>query len=338
MKLVALVIASELEKEKDVDEQNDAYAKEAEKLFTTLLTDAYSLELRKMVYQLRVQVLLDPNTTDEQATEKLNALVEKLAKEEDSELYALGVAVKGQMLLNAAKDQDPDAIAAVEKYANAVYEQSKEKEELRTQAIGLKIQSFRLKEAAQELLEFCNAELANDPSEELALNLIRVKISVVTDMIHEDPESFENYAEFIAELEKDEAYAEAVSNMYVARFIGALSKIAEGDADMDAFDAEIERFKKDILACPSCIIGLLMSRQDVDSIGAKNNKDDLFDKTFQDVVNFCKVADNEEVNALAQQLESYQLQMQQMFEQAAQQSAPEASDDASEAEEGDSEN
>ena len=331
IKLVAYVIASELEKEKDEAEQDKSYAEEAEKLFESLLTPGkYSLDLRKMVCQLRVQTLLDPNTTDEKATEKLEALVEQLTKDEDKELYALGVAVKGELLLNAAR-KDKNAVDALTEYAEKVYEQSKEKEELLGQAIGLKIQSFNLQEDREGLLAFVEEELAKDPNEDLKPKLDQVKLSVVTDLITKDPSAFDKHAEYIAELGKDEANADAVSTMYVARFVGSLNKIAENDGSLDDFNAALKQFKQDILTCPSCVGGLLFARSSIVEIGKKNNKEDLFDTTFEDILNFCKVADNEEVNAYAQQLESYQEQMQAIQKQLQEKAAADAkgSEDAS---------
>ena len=315
LKLVANVIASEIEKEKEDAEQDKSYGEEAEKLFNELLTPGkYSLDLRKMVCQLRVQTLLDPNTTDEKATEKLEALVAQLAKEEDKELYALGVAVKGELLLNAAR-RNKEAVPALTEYADKVYEASKEKEELLGQAVGLKIQSFNLQEDRDGLLAFVEAELAKEPSEDLKPKLDQVKLSVVTDLITKDPENFSKHAEYVAELNKDKANAEAVSTIYVARFVGSVNKVLDNNGSLDDFDAAVKQFKQDILECPSCVGGLLFARPSIVEIGQKNKKEDLFDATFEDVLNFCKVADNEEVNAFAQQLEAYQAQMQAMQKQ-----------------------
>lgn len=323
IKLVALVIASELEKEKEPSEQNKAYAEEAEKLFETLTTEEYTNDLRKMVYQLRVQTLLDPNSSDEKATEKLEALVNKLAKEEDSELYALGIAVKGQLLLNAAQ-KDKNEVDKLSAYADDVYAQSKNKEELRSQAIGLKIQSYRLKEDSEGLLKFIEAELAANPNQDLLPKLNQIKLSVVTELIHKNPETFDKYAAFIEELSKDEANADQVSNLYVARFVGTLSKIATDKGSLDEYNAALKQFKQDILVCPSCVSGILFARQSIVEIGQNNNQEKLFDAAVKDVVDFCKVADNEEVNALAQQLESYQKQMEQMMKQQAENAAKDA--------------
>ena len=315
LKLVACVIASEIEKEKEDAEQDKSYEEEAEKLFNDLLTPGkYSLDLRKMVSQLRVQTLLDPNTTDEKATEKLEALVAQLAKEEDKELYALGVAVKGELLLKAARN-DKEAVAALTEYADKVYAESQDKEELLGQAIGLKIQSFNLQEDRNGLLAFVEGELAKNPSEELRPKLDQVKLSVVTDMITKNPESFSKHAEYVAELNKDKENAEAVSTIYVARFVGSVNKALENNGSLDDFNAAVKQFKQDILECPSCVGGLLFARSSIVEVGRKNNKENLFDETFEDVLNFCKVADNEEVNAFAQQLEAYQAQMQTLQKQ-----------------------
>ena len=150
-------------------------------------------------------------------------------------------------------------------------------------------------------------------------------------MITKDPSAFDKHAEYIAELGKDEANADAVSTMYVARFVGSLNKIAENDGSLDDFNAALKQFKQDILTCPSCVGGLLFARSSIVEIGKKNNKEDLFDTTFEDILNFCKVADNEEVNAYAQQLESYQEQMQAIQKQLQEKAAADAkgSEDAS---------
>ena len=337
LKLVAYVIASELEKEKEDAEQDKSYGEEAEKLFQDLLTPGkYSLDLRKMVCQLRVQTLLDPNTTDEKATEKLETLIAQLEKEEDKELYALGVAVKGELLLNAART-DKNAVAALTEYAEKVYKESKEKEELLGQAIGLKIQSFNLQEDRDGLLAFIEGELAKNPDEDLKPKLDQVKLSVVTDLITKDPASFSKHADYVAELSKDKANEEAVSTIYVARFVGLVQKSLDNNGSLDDFNAALKQFKQDILTCPSCVGGLLFARSSIVEIGQKNHKEDLFDTTFEDVLNFCKVADNEEVNAYAQQLESYQAQMQAMQKQLQERADAAAEDVPSEAPKNDAE-
>lgn len=337
LKLVAYVIASELEKEKEDAEQDKSYGEEAEKLFQDLLTPGkYSLDLRKMVCQLRVQTLLDPNTTDEKATEKLETLIAQLEKEEDKELYALGVAVKGELLLKAART-DKNAVAALTEYAEKVYKESKEKEELLGQAIGLKIQSFNLQEDRDGLLAFIEGELAKNPDEDLKPKLDQVKLSVVTDLITKEPASFSKHADYVAELSKDKANEEAVSTIYVARFVGLLKKSLDNNGSLDDFNAALKQFKQDILTCPSCVGGLLFARSSIVEIGQKNHKEDLFGTTFEDVLNFCKVADNEEVNAYAQQLESYQAQMQTMQKQLQERADAAAEDVPSEAPKNDAE-
>lgn len=309
MKLVANVIASEIEKEKDADQQNPAYGEEAEKLFAELIDGDYSLDLKKMVYQLRVQTLLDPSVADEKATEKAEALCEKLAKETDPELHSLGIAVKGQLLLNAAKE-NKDAIAPLAEYADSVYEQAKENADLRGQAIGLKIQTFRLQEDSKGLLQFVDAELASDNlPEALQTNLNQVKLSVVTEMVSQDPSTFDSFVDYINDLNKNEAFAQAVSQIYVGRFVGLLKQVAENGSNLDEYNKAVDVFKSGVSACPKSVVGLLMANQYINEIGMKNNNANLFDETFSDVLKFCKISDNEELNELAQQLETYQQQM-----------------------------
>lgn len=308
MKLVANVIASEIERDKEADQQNPAYAEEAEKLFAELLDGDYSLDLKKMVYQLRCQMLLDPGVADEKSTEKAEALCEKLAKETDPELHSLSLAVKGQLLLNAAKE-NKDAIAPLAEYADSVYEEAKENPDLRGQAIGLKIQTFRLQEDTKGLLEFVDGELATELPEALQANLTQVKISLVTEIVGKDPSTFDSFTDYVNELTKNEAYSQAVANIYVGRFVGLLRQVTENGSNLDEYKKAIELFKSGVSACPKSVVGLLMANQHINEIGMKNNNANLFDETFSDVLKYCKVSDNEAVNEVAQQLETYQQQM-----------------------------
>ena len=252
MKLVASIILAELEREKEADQQDATKFEEVEKLFELLTSDAFSADLKKTVYQLRVQMLLDPNSTDEQAEEKIQKTVEKLLEEEDSELYALGVAVKGQTLINKAQ-ASPENVQELVKYAEEIYQLSKEKEELKTQAIGLKIQAHRFQQDPEGLLKFVDEQLAAKPDEDLVNKLNQVKISVVTELVNKNPESFDAYKDFLTTLGKDDAFAGPVSQAYIARFLGALTKASETKGDLSAYDAAVAQFKQDLLAAPRAI-------------------------------------------------------------------------------------
>ena len=52
-----------------------------------------------------------------------------------------------------------------------------------------------------------------------------------------------------------------------------------------------------------------MARMSIDAIGEANEKADLFDTTFDSIIDYCKTSDSEELNMLAQNLETYLMQM-----------------------------
>ena len=296
MKLVSAIIASEIEREKAEAEQDPKKFENVENLFELLTSAQFSLDLKKMVYQLRVQMLLDPNSTDKDAKEKIAATIEKLLNEEDAELYALGVAVKGQTLLDAAKD-DPEAVKNLRKYADEIVALSKERKELRTQAAGLQIQTFRLEKNPEGLLDFVNAQLADEPGD-LEEKLLQIKVSVAAELVEKDPANFE-------------ALADGVSQVYLARFVGSVEAIAQNKGDKKAFDAALDQFKKDLEKTPKALIALIMpqTREAIDAIGANNKIDDLFGDVFTQILDFCKVSSSDALNQLAQQLEAMQAQI-----------------------------
>lgn len=309
MKLVSAIIASEIEREKAEAEQDPKKFENVENLFELLTSAQFSLDLKKMVYQLRVQMLLDPNSTDKDAKEKIAATIEKLLNEEDAELYALGVAVKGQTLLDAAKD-DPEAVKNLRKYADEIVALSKERKELRTQAAGLQIQTFRLEKNPEGLLDFVNAQLADEPGD-LEEKLLQIKVSVAAELVEKDPANFAKFEEFLNKSLDNEALADGVSQVYLARFVGSVEAIAQNKGDKKAFDAALDQFKKDLEKTPKALIALIMpqTREAIDAIGANNKIDDLFGDVFTQILDFCKVSSSDALNQLAQQLEAMQAQI-----------------------------
>ncbi len=338
MKLVALIVGSEVAKEnagveaEEQDSENAAkqedkaadFAAQADKLFDELLKGDYSLEFKKSVYQLRVQSLM---TAAEPDQAKIDAVVANLLGQEDEELYALGVAVKGQSLLNAAM-KEPEAVPALVEYANEVAEQAKTKKNLATQSVGLMIQAYRLQEDYAGLLQYVDSQLESNEDESLKPNLLNVKVSVVSRLVNEDPTRFNEFKDFLATVKDDEQFGAAVSQIYIARFRGALSEVAENGSDLEKFNAAIEQFKADLNDCPRAITGLIMVRADIDEIGQANKNEKLFEETFDGVIDFCKASDNEDLNSLAQNLEVYLTQMRQAEAAQAEQAAKEAEEKA----------
>ena len=328
MKLVALIVASELEKEKEKEEdRNTEYAENAEKLFEELLKGEYSLDLKKTVYQLRAQILRE--SEDE---EKLTALADDLAKQEDEELYALGVAVKGQLLIKAAQDSD-EGIKALVEYADKIVEEAKTQKLLKIPSVGLKVRSFVLKNDNEGLIKYADEELALNPEDELKNDLIQVKLRAITSVLSENPDALDSYMDFIASLKDDEQYAGAIAQIYGSRFVSAASKIAEDKGDLAKFNERVEQFKKDLETCPRAITAIIMARQAIDQIGAANNNEKLFEETLDSIIDFCKVAQSEELNEIAQSLENMkamQEQQKKAAQEAAEKAASEKADDEGE--------
>ena len=302
LKLVALVIASELESDKeDESKRNPEYAKQAEELFEKLLKGDYSFELKKTVYQIRVQTLMSAENRD---VEKINALADELAKQEDKELRALSVSVKGELLLNAARE-DEKAIDALTEFADKVAEEAKTNELIKIPAVGLKVQTFVLKKDNDGLLKYLDEELALNPNEELKNDLMGLKMRLATTIVAEDPARFEQFKDLCNELKDDEQYGPGVAQIYSARFSSTLEQIAEKDGSLDEFNKALDQFKADLETCPRAITALLIARQSITEIGEKNNNDKLFDEVFDSVIDYCKTSKSEELNVLAQNLESY---------------------------------
>ncbi|MBQ5367425.1 MAG: hypothetical protein IIU43_08115 [Thermoguttaceae bacterium] len=304
MKLVALIVACEVEKSKEDDADQKAladYEDQKEKLFTLLLDGKFSMELKKNVYQLRVQTLLDSPKPEQ---EKIDDLIARLFKEEEAELYALGVAVKGQTLLTAARE-NPDNVKALTEFADQIVEEAKTRPELKTQSIGLKIQSFSLQDDVDGLFAYVEQEIAKNPEDDLKDSLIEVKLRLITNAVVKDPAVLEKQQAFLDETAKDDKYAALVAQVYSARFSSVVSKIAEDSGSIDDFNAALEQFKKDLAVAPRAITALMMAKQAIDVIGESNKKPTLYDDTVEYVMNYCKASDVEALNTLAQSLETY---------------------------------
>lgn len=313
MKLVALVVASELEKEKEEADRDAKYAAEAEKLFEELLDGDHSLATKKTAYQLRLQTLFEAQKQgDKTAADKLEKIVERLKKEEDAELQNLAVSVKGQLLINAAR-QDAAAVDALEKFADETLALAQDNPELKTQAIGLKIQAFTLKKDLDAFLKFVDEQLA-DADAELKSQLTRVKLSLIQQKVVEAPESFAQFEKYLEEAAADPALASAISQLYAARVAAQLNALAEKGATQADFDKFVADFKAEIEKRPESLTALLMGRAALDQIGEQLKKPELFVETFDAIVAYCKESKNETLQTLAENLDAYSKQMRQMEE------------------------
>ncbi|MBQ6828125.1 MAG: hypothetical protein IJO46_08945, partial [Thermoguttaceae bacterium] len=323
-KLAALIVADELEKEK-AEQADPKYAAEAEKLFAQLLDGDYSLSTKKTVYQLRLQTLLGPHQQgDATATAKLEEIVERLKKETDVELQNLAVSLQGQLLIDAAR-KDEAAVAELAKFADEVLKLAQEKPELKTLALGLKIQAFTAQKDVDGLLQFVDAQIV-EADAKLKAQLLRVKLSLIQQKISEAPETFAQFEKFLEETAADPAFQSAVSQLYAARVAAQLNALAEKGATQADFDQFLEGFKAEIEKHPDSLTSLLMGRAALDQIGEQIGKPELFIETFDAIVAYCKTSDNETLQTLAENLEAYSAQMRQMEEQLKAQEAAEATE------------
>ncbi len=315
MKLVALVIANEVERSQEESESKGAYADAAETLFTQILDGKFSLDLKKVAYQLRVQSLLGQGDPDEQAVKKLNVLVDRLSKEEDEELHSLQISVKAQLLTIAAQ-KDPKEVTALSDYADEIAKEAGDNEQLRSRAIGMKLTAFRLQNDTEGLVKYIDEQMELGVDDALKTSLQRVKLTVVSEMVVKNPETFDLYKDFCLEVKKIEELSDGVDQVFAARFVGEVSAIAEKNGTLEEFSAAFERFKNDLVLAPHSVTALLMAQQSINMIGTQNNDSALFDKSFESVVEFCKGADSDELNELAQQLDTYLAQMRRAAEEA----------------------
>ena len=91
-----------------------------------------------------------------------------------------------------------------------------------------------------------------------------------------------------------------------------------------------EGFKAEIEKRPESLTALLMGRAALDQIGEQLKKPELFVETFDAVIAYCKASENQTLQTLAENLETYSNQRRQMEEQvkAESEAAPEATADA----------
>ena len=310
MKLVASIILAQMEEDKEEGERDPKFEQEKEELFEKLLADKNaSLDLKKVVYQLRVQTLFDPSVSkDENVDAKIEAVIEKLLKEEDPELYLLGVAVKGRVLITKAQE-DQDAVKELAAFVDELNTIVKDKEEIKSQVVGLNIQLYRLQNDTDGLLAYVDSQLAATPDDDLKERLMHTKAGVVGSIVADDPKAFDKYAEFIDEIDKEEEFDDDVANIYISRFSASIAQLAKDGASLDDFNSAIEQYQKDLLAHPEVIRAILIVRDDVGVIGEKNASPTLYLDTIDKLASFCKGADNDTLNEIGQSLDGLKRQL-----------------------------
>ena len=187
--------------------------------------------------------------TETPDADKLNAIADELAKQEDEELYALGVSLKGEMLLRAAQE-DKEAIAALAEYADKIVDEAKDNELLKIPSVGLKVQAFRLQDDNEGLLAYITEELAANPAEELKQNLIDLKLRLRRFYGCESATAFDLFKRFLRRIQRRRTICRRSRPALLLAFHRrSCSNQADG-ADLERYNAAVEQFKADLEVCP----------------------------------------------------------------------------------------
>lgn len=329
MKLVGTIVLAQLQEDKEEADRDPKYEQEKEELFAKLLSDPEaSIELKKDVYQLRVQTLFDQSgaITDDNES-KIVDVAAKLLKEEDPELYLLGVAVKGRLLITKAQG-NKDAVKELADFVDELNKIVEDKEDIKSQVVALNIQLYRLQQDTKGLLAYVDAQLKANPDDELKERLTHAKASIIAGMISEDPSAFDANADFIKELAETEGFEQDATNLYISRFTGVVSKLATNNGSLDDFNAAYAQFEKDLIARPDAVRAIIIVRDEINQLGEKNNQPNLYIDTITKLANFCKGADSDELNEIGQSLDGLkrQLEAEPKDDKAETKDAPDAKD------------
>ncbi|MCR5359168.1 MAG: TlpA family protein disulfide reductase [Thermoguttaceae bacterium] len=305
LKLAALLIAAQSDASKD--EEVDAY-------FDETLAGPLSPDTRQAFYQMRLQSLMAgdamPGAAPKMSPEKLaklDAVADKLLKEDSEDLKSMGYAVKATNLVQKAQD-DPANIDAIFEFADKNLAGSPS-ETLKKQMTGLKIQGYMLKvqrdpAAAAEMLEFLDGELAGDANEETKTRLLTVKLQVLMMQVQTDP----SYNEVLEKALEDAAQVEGLERLvqsgWGALYIGQIRNIAEKGGSTADFEAVIENIKAKMNESP--ILGFLVGniKETIDTIGKNNNDPELTSRTFKDLIAAAEASENPMAKQVASNLQS----------------------------------
>ncbi|MBR6480456.1 MAG: hypothetical protein IKT12_02025, partial [Thermoguttaceae bacterium] len=307
LKLASLLLASQGDESKD--SEVDAY-------FDEVLAGPLSPDTRQAFYQMRLQSLMAasssvmPGTGPQMTPEnlaKLDAVADKLLKEDSEDLKSMGYAVKATNLVQKAQD-DPANIDAIFEFADRNLADNPS-ETLKKQMTGLKIQGYMLKvqedpAAAKEMLDYLDAELAGDVSEETKTRLLTVKLQVLMMQVQTDPSYSDVLEKTLNETAEVEGLERLVQSGWGALYIGQIRNIAENGGSVADFDAVIEKIKEKMGETP--ILGFLVGniKETIDTIGKNNNEPDLAQRVYKELIAAAEASENPMAAQVASNLKS----------------------------------
>lgn len=301
IKAVALLIAAETDATKE-----PAF----EGYFDELLAGPLSPESRQRLYQLRVQTLMPAENADEQVAaakaQKLDALIERLLKEESEDLQSLGYAAKANALLAAAQ-KDPKEVDKLFAYADERLA-SAPSEQVKEQMAGLKIQGYMMKkqqgeQVEPEMLAFIDQMIAEKPSETFLGRLATIKIQILSMAVQTDPTQADALAEalngFAATPGAENLLPLGWANVYMAK----INQLADNKGSVADLDAILTELKAKLADMPILAVVLGDLQPAIEKIGAANNDPGLVERVFGEFIALCSGSDNEMLKGAAEVLE-----------------------------------
>lgn len=304
IKAVALLFAAETDPTKEA-----AF----EGYFDELLAGPLSPESRQRLYQLRVQTLMPQQGEETDAetaaakSQKLDALVERLLKEESDELKSLGYAAKGSSLMAAAQN-DPKAIDALFAYADETLAAAAS-EKVKEQMAGLKIQGYMMKmqqgeKIESDLLAFLDKMIAEKPSEAFLGRLASIKIQILSMAVQSDPAQADALASaldaFAATSGTENLLPLGWANVYMAK----INKIADDKGSIADLDAVLAELKTKLGDMPVLAVMLGDLQPAINKIGVSNGDSALLERVFGEFIELCSGSENEMLKGAAEVLSS----------------------------------
>lgn len=282
-----------------------------EKYFEEVLAGPLSPETRKAIYQMRIQTLMagaqQGMAPDPENGEKLNALADRLMKEESEELQSLGFAVKSTSMMQSAQE-DPSKIDALFEFADAQLAGTPS-ESLKKQMIGLKIQGYMLKvqqdpAAAKEMLAFLDRLIADEPSEEFKSQIATIKLQVLMMRLQEDISYVDDLEKALVELKDAEGMERLVQSGWGALYMSQIRNLAETGGSVADLDAILTEVKGKLNEMPILAFLLGSIKPNLDTIGKNNGDDKLTQRVYAEFIDLTKESENPTLKQVSTHLQT----------------------------------
>lgn len=303
IKAIALLFAAE----------SDAAKLEAfENYFNSLLDGPLSPESRLRLYQLRIQTLLsgggqpgaEPNPED---AAKLDALLDRLIKEESEDLKSLGYAVRANQLIQSVK-KNPELTKTLFEYADQVLAE-KPSEQVKEQMAGLKIQGYMMmirqeQKVDDELLAFVDQMLAENPSEQFRSRLASIKMQILSMQTQLDTTKTPALEKALVELADVPGMENILPMGWATLYTAKLSTLADNKGTVAELDALLNEMKSKLGEMPILAVLICDAVDNIKKIGSNNGDEALLQRVFNDFATLCRESDNEMLQGAADMLDS----------------------------------